>query len=132
MRAPNRTPRRPLALVAVLALGCSSPAAQDAQPEKPAAPPSSAPLRIACIGDSITIGGGKQSYPAQLGRLLGTRYEVRNFGVSGATMLQKGNKPYRSQKAWRNALAYQRSVNVPAAQRPWQTSLFQTIDHKRL
>ncbi|MBB2148867.1 GDSL-type esterase/lipase family protein [Pedobacter gandavensis] len=55
--------------------------------------------RIVCVGNSITFGSGlkdrtKESYPAQLQTLLGPDYEVLNFGVSGATMLKKGNKPY--------------------------------------
>ncbi|MDQ3813038.1 MAG: hypothetical protein M3347_03705, partial [Armatimonadota bacterium] len=46
--------------------------------------------RVASVGDSITYGSGIQdrehnSYPAQLGAMLGEKWEVRNFGVSGAT-----------------------------------------------
>ncbi len=57
-----------------------------------------AKTKIACVGDSITFGSGipnreKLSYPAQLSALLGDDYEVRNFGVSGATMLENGDKP---------------------------------------
>lgn len=56
-------------------------------------------FRIACVGNSITYGSGlkdrlSESYPARLQALLGSKYEVLNFGVSGATMLKKGNKPY--------------------------------------
>ena len=48
-------------------------------------------IRVACVGDSITFGSGirdrqTNSYPAQLGRLLGEKWEARNFGVSGATL----------------------------------------------
>lgn len=55
--------------------------------------------RVVCVGNSITFGSGlkdpaKESYPAQLQALLGPAYEVLNFGVSGATMLKNGNKPY--------------------------------------
>ena len=55
----------------------------------------SRPLRVACIGDSMTEGVGTddfstQSYPAVLQSLLGERYEVGNFGVSCATMLRNG------------------------------------------
>jgi lysophospholipase L1-like esterase len=51
------------------------------------------------VGDSITYGSGIQnrevnSYPAVLDRCLGPRFEVGNFGVSGATLLKKGDKPY--------------------------------------
>ena len=53
---------------------------------------SGAPVKVACIGDSITFGLGlgnraDESYPAQLQRLLDEAspggYEVRNFGNSG-------------------------------------------------
>jgi len=68
-------------------------------------------IRVACVGDSITFGAGikdrgKNSYPAQLGRLLGEKWEVRNFGVSSATLLKKGDKPYHKLKAYADALAY--------------------------
>ena len=62
-------------------------------------------LRIACIGNSITEGMGiadkaKDSYPAQLGQMLGEGYDVRNFGVSGRTMLRKGDYPYWNEQAY--------------------------------
>lgn len=52
-------------------------------------------IRVACIGNSITYGAGLQnpfrdSYPGVLEQLLGTGYDVRNFGISGRTALQKG------------------------------------------
>jgi len=61
--------------------------------------------KVACIGDSITYGArianrNVNSYPAQLGRMLGKGYSVSNFGVSGATLLKKGNKPYWRQRAF--------------------------------
>ncbi|WEK17622.1 MAG: GDSL-type esterase/lipase family protein [Candidatus Pedobacter colombiensis] len=66
-------------------------------------------IRITCIGNSITFGSGltnraQESYPAQLQALLGAGYEVLNFGVSGATMLKKGNKPYWNTPEYQKAL----------------------------
>lgn len=55
------------------------------------------PLKIAVIGNSITEGPGREhqdSYPIQLGGILGEAYEVRNFGVSGRTLLKKGDFPF--------------------------------------
>jgi len=50
-------------------------------------------VRVACIGDSITFGHGikdrEMTYPAQLQKLLGDKYEVRNFGNSGRSILKK-------------------------------------------
>ena len=45
-------------------------------------------VRVACIGDSITSGyrlahPDRDAFPAQLQRMLGDGYEVRNFGVPG-------------------------------------------------
>jgi acyl-CoA thioesterase I len=72
-----------------------SAAAAGAQPD---------PVRVACIGNSITYGGlGDQSYPQTLGRLLGDHYQVRNFGVSGRTMLRKGDFPYWNEQAFYDA-----------------------------
>ncbi|GGD51425.1 carbohydrate-binding protein [Paenibacillus nasutitermitis] len=47
-------------------------------------------IKVAAVGDSITTG----SYPAQLGSLLGSAYEVRAYGVGGTTMLKNGDHPY--------------------------------------
>jgi lysophospholipase L1-like esterase len=56
----------------------------------------SRPIRVACVGDSITQGVGTQnpneeSYPARLQTLLGKKWEVHNFGVGGRTMLRKAD-----------------------------------------
>jgi lysophospholipase L1-like esterase len=69
------------------------------------------PVRVACLGDSITFGSGveereKNAYPAVLGRLLGDKYEVRNFGVGGATAQKQGDKPYWTLDAFKEASAF--------------------------
>ena len=61
-------------------------------------PATAQPLKVACIGDSNTRGYGTSNdglfaYPIVLGRLLGTNYQVRNFGVNGTTLLRKGSSP---------------------------------------
>ena len=66
--------------------------------------------RVACIGASITYGATipereKYAYPAQLGALLGVGYEVFNYGVSGCTMLKKGNLSYWNTKEYLQALS---------------------------
>jgi lysophospholipase L1-like esterase len=68
-------------------------------------------IKVACIGDSITEGAGvdnptANAYPIVLGRLLGTNYQTRNFGVSGRTLLRKGDYPYWNEAAFRNATNY--------------------------
>ena len=74
-------------------------------------------IRVACVGDSITFGAGikdrvRYNYPRQLDRLLGAKWEVRNFGVSGATLLKDGDKPYWEEEAFDDALAYDPHVVV--------------------
>lgn len=69
------------------------------------------PLRIACVGNSITFGAGLKNreaecYPKQLNEMLGEDYDVRNFGVSARTLLNKGDYPYMNEKAYRDMLAF--------------------------
>ena len=73
--------------------------------------------RVACIGNSITDGHGidmvdVNSYPAQLQKILGTKYAVRNFGVSGRTMLKNGDRPYIKEKAWSEAKAFNPDIVI--------------------
>jgi len=75
----------------------------------------SAPVRVACIGDSITQGSGTSSgnsYPAQLQRLLGKQWEVGNFGVCRCTALRKGDFPYWNETALTNAQQFRPDVVV--------------------
>lgn len=74
-------------------------------------------VRVACVGDSITFGDGlwlpgRSSYPARLQSLLGDGYEVRNFGVNGATLLKKGDRPYWETEEFLAASAFQPNVVV--------------------
>ena len=62
-------------------------------------PPDTEKLRVSCVGDSITEGTGlsnpsQDSYPAQLSSMLGTGWEVGNFGKKSATVLKSGTTPY--------------------------------------
>nr|WP_311490831.1 GDSL-type esterase/lipase family protein [uncultured Alloprevotella sp.] len=74
-------------------------------------------IKVACVGNSVTWGYGlpereTQCYPAQLQRLLGDGYEVRNFGHSGTTLLEKGHRPYVKQKEYEEALAFKADMVV--------------------
>jgi lysophospholipase L1-like esterase len=70
------------------------------------------PIKVACVGDSITEGSRDARYPAILGTLLGPEYQVQNFGSSGSTMLKAGDKPYTNQKQYRDALAWKPEIVV--------------------
>jgi lysophospholipase L1-like esterase len=68
-------------------------------------------IKVACVGDSITEGAlvdnpTVNAYPVALGRLLGTNYQTRNFGVSGRTLLKKGDYPYWNEAAFKLATNY--------------------------
>ena len=74
-------------------------------------------IRVACIGNSITDGHGidmatQHGYPALLQRKLGKGYWVRNFGVSGRTLLNKGDLPYMNETAWKDALAFNPDIVI--------------------
>lgn len=76
-----------------------------------------AQLKVACIGNSITYGYGienrdSSSYPSRLAKLLGSEWEVGNFGVNGATLLNNGDKPYRLQKEFTEAKAFNPAVVI--------------------
>ena len=75
------------------------------------------PIKVACVGNSITYGYGienreQNSYPSVLQRLLGKGYKVENFGHSGATLLSKGHRPYIQQEEYQKALAFAGDIVV--------------------
>jgi lysophospholipase L1-like esterase len=78
------------------------------------------PVRVACIGDSITFGLGisdtNQTYPARLQALLGPEFDVRNFGKSGCTVTRDSvstwARGYIKQAEHTNALAFQPDVVI--------------------
>ncbi|MEG1643657.1 MAG: GDSL-type esterase/lipase family protein [Bacteroidales bacterium] len=75
------------------------------------------PIKVACVGTSITYGmtisnPEQNSYPAQLQQYLGSKYEVKNFGVSGTTLLQRGGDPYRNKDAYRQSISYQPNIVI--------------------
>lgn len=105
---PRRTPFVvSLTLMLALVLCTSFAVGADEKPNPGNTPPG--PVRVACVGDSITFGYGiakGKTYPDQLGRLLGEGYDVRNFGVSGSTLLKKGDQPYVKESAYAKALEF--------------------------
>jgi len=67
-------------------------------------------IKIACVGASITYGARiaqreQNSYPAQLQKMLGGKYSVVNYGISGTTLLRHGNLPYWKTKEYQAVLA---------------------------
>ena len=84
-----------------------------AQAGSPVAPTD--PIRVVCLGDSITAGARivqpeRLGWSAQLGAWLNedperSDVEVVGFGVGGATLLAKGDRPIQGTKAYTDALA---------------------------
>ena len=74
-------------------------------------------IKVSCVGNSITYGmrlddRERESYPVQLQEMLGDRYEVGNFGKSGATLLRHGHRPYFEQEEFRQAMAFAGDIVV--------------------
>jgi acyl-CoA thioesterase-1 len=72
-------------------------------------------IRIACVGNSITSGPGDpktdpDTYSAQLRVLMGTGYDIQNFGVSGRTMLKNGDYPIWDEQAFTDALNFKPDI----------------------
>ncbi|HQH55842.1 MAG TPA: GDSL-type esterase/lipase family protein [Candidatus Marinimicrobia bacterium] len=72
-------------------------------------------IRIACVGNSITEGNAMatktlDAYPVALGRYLGAGYEVKNCGVSGTTLLKKGDYPIWNEKLFAEALNFNPNI----------------------
>jgi lysophospholipase L1-like esterase len=73
--------------------------------------------RIACIGDSITYGFGLQNrerecYPAKLAAALGNECSVDNFGSNGATIIQRGTRPYAREEVFSSAIEFQPTTAI--------------------
>ena len=84
-------------VIAALAIPCGSLSSQ------------AAPIKVTCVGDSITAGyglanSGTQSYPAQLQTLLGSGYTVENDGDSARTLQKATGYSYWNSWAYTNSL----------------------------
>lgn len=74
-------------------------------------------IKVSCVGNSITYGmrlddREHESYPVRLQEMLGDRYEVGNFGKSGATLLRHGHRPYFEQEEFRQAMDFAGDIVV--------------------
>ena len=74
-------------------------------------------IRVACVGNSITWGHGiqdrsKNTYPAQLQQLLGTGFDVRNFGNNGKCAQDEADDPYTKTQEYADALAFMPDIVI--------------------
>lgn len=67
------------------------------------------PIRVACIGDSITELSG---YPELAAKTLGPHYKVGNFGSSGTTISLNSDYPYMYSETFDRATRFQPEIAV--------------------
>ena len=74
------------------------------------------PVKVACIGNSVTFGAGiekqEDKYPAKLQKMLGEGYEVKNFGHSGATLLNNGHRPYQNLPEFKESISFKPDIVI--------------------
>jgi len=69
-------------------------------------------IHVACVGDSITAGTTGYNYPMYLQEMLGSGYEVKNFGLGGAAVRYKAEKD--GSFFWYGSTQYQGSLSYDA------------------
>ncbi len=78
------------------------------QTAKPSKDPN-APIRVACVGDSLTEGS---AYPDDLWMLLGANYTVGSFGYGGTTVSLDSATPYMQEAVFEEAKEFQPDIVV--------------------
>ena len=102
-----------LVLSVVMVLGCfmtNSAVSYAAEGDK---------VKIACVGDSLTEGytssgsnKGSTAYPAVLQNLLGSDYQVGNFGRTSFTLMKGTNKSYWDAAEFTNSKAFDANIVI--------------------
>lgn len=74
-------------------------------------------IKVACVGDSVTYGMNMENweqnaYPVVLQQMLGSKYCVNNYGYSGRTVQQGGNKPYINETIYHKSLDFAPDIVV--------------------
>ena len=72
--------------------------------------PLSEPIRVACVGDSLTQ---STEYPYDLWNLLGNQsYSLRNFGAGSTTVSLQSETPYMNTTVFQDALNFQPNIVI--------------------
>ena len=79
--------------------------------------PGKGQIKVACVGDSITYGcmitnWYKNNYPHQLQNLVGEKYCVHNYGMSGRTGMDTGDHPFRKELRFQRSLRFQPDIVI--------------------
>lgn len=77
-------------------------------------------VKVACVGDELTFGTGiedreENCYPVQLQKYLegiNKKYRVGNFGVEGAAVQKKSDKPYEKEERYESSTTYKANLIV--------------------
>ena len=97
-------------LISLMFVACMLPAM--------AQPAMARPIRVACVGDSITWGYTithhrlALAWPGVLQKLVGKKYKAVDFGHNGATLLKKGNLPYWNTPEFRAATRFDPNIVI--------------------
>ncbi|WP_200974731.1 GDSL-type esterase/lipase family protein [Echinicola sp. 20G] len=73
------------------------------------------PVKVACVGNSITQGPGRDhpdSWPLLMQDILGEGFLVKNFGVSGRTLLKNGDYPYWNEPQFQEVQDFEADILV--------------------
>ncbi|CAJ1967091.1 unnamed protein product [Cylindrotheca closterium] len=66
------------------------------------------PIRVACAGDSLTLGrigtNPGEDYPSILQNMLGDAFETHNYGVNSVTAIRGLNASYNKTQAFQNSI----------------------------
>lgn len=74
-------------------------------------------IKVAAVGDSTTYGlmidnWSENTYPYQLGELLGADYWVENFGANNYAAMKSADFPYAETKEYENSLEFNPDIVV--------------------
>lgn len=74
-------------------------------------------IKVATVGDSLTYGYGLENrehdaYPSILSDLLGSHYQVHNFGLSGRSLQSTADYPYFKEKNAKLSLESQADIVI--------------------
>lgn len=72
------------------------------------------PIRIACVGDSLTLGaiGTKkgEDYPSQLQKMTGINFRVKNYGKNSVTAIRGIAPAYNETSEFQDSLEYESDI----------------------
>ena len=89
---------------------------QPTTPDDNDQPTESNVIKIACVGDSLTFGGGvsleAEFYPSVLQSLLGDQYEVKGFGTGGSTMSPVEGRSFIATQSYLDSIGFAPDIVV--------------------